>query len=92
MPIIFWAEQYYPKYDSWIGSGNFARSKEAALRDISHMKESNEEYGIKKVTEYRVRAAYLTMEDAIQGGYARKDETIWYRNNDEHNSVMSEVA
>ena len=92
MPIIFLAEQYCPKYESWIESENFARSRDAALREISHMKESNEEYGIKDVAEYRVRAVYLTMEDAIQGGYARKDEAIWHRNNDEHNSVMSEVA
>lgn len=91
MPIIFWAEQYCPKYESWIESENFARSKEDALREISRMKESNEEF-YKDVTEYRVRAVYLTMEEAIQGRYAMKDELIWHRNNDEHNSVMSEVA
>jgi hypothetical protein len=92
MPIIYWVEQYYTDYSSWISDGEFLRSREEASQNLLRLKERNNEFSPMRIDEYRVQAAYLTMEAAIQGGYARKDETIWYRNNDEHNSVMSEVA
>ena len=92
MPIIYWVEQYYQNYSSWISNGDFLRSREEASQSLLLLKERNNEFNPTRISEYRVKAAYLTMEDAIQGGYARKDEAIWHRNNDEHNSVMSEVA
>jgi hypothetical protein len=92
MPIIYWVEQYYTDYSSWISDGEFLRSREEASQNLLRLKERNNEFSPMRINEYRVQAAYLTMEDAIKGGYARKDEAIWHRSNDEHNSVMSEAA
>jgi hypothetical protein len=92
MPIIYWVEQYYTDYSTWISVSEYLRSREEASKNLLRLKERSNEFSPMRIDEYRVQAAYLTMEDAINGGYARKDEAIWHRNNDEHNSVMSEAA
>lgn len=92
MPIVYWVDQYYPKYEMWIGTGKFVRSRDEAYQALLEIKAHHEDYGITEATDYRVGSKYFTMEEAILNGMAPKGTTMWHQNNDEHNSVMSDAA